>query len=270
MRDVEQLSTLTGRIQCEHPNKLINSFSGIIELNYYNSSSNNTTSTTTEPIQPNNILLRGCILRNTDWIIGLVINTGHDTKIMMGNTITQSKRSNLEAKTSKEIGKIIFFLILLCFFGSLAQSLWNSTNKIEKIWYLQWDKSINPVSFWFIDFFYFFLLHATFIPVSLYVSMSVIRYFQAYFMENDLDMYYNVTDTSALVRTLTLNEELGQISHIFSDKTGTLTCNIMEYRKSSINGISYGVGITEIGKAAWKLLGSIFNKDVLDIFIYSS
>ena len=177
---------------------------------------------------------------------------------MMGNTITKSKRSNLEAKTSKEIGKIIIFLILLCFFGSLAQSLWNSTNKIEKIWYLQWDKSINPISFWFIDFFYFFLLHATFIPVSLYVSMSVIRYFQAYFMENDLDMYYNITNTSALVRTLTLNEELGQISHIFSDKTGTLTCNIMEYRKSSINGISYGVGITEIGKAAWKLLGKLY------------
>jgi magnesium-transporting ATPase (P-type) len=80
--------------------------------------------------------------------------------------------------------------------------------------------------------------------------MSVIRFFQSYFMNLDLDMYYPDTDTPARVRTMTLNEELGQISHIFSDKTGTLTCNIMDFRKCSINGICYGKGTTEIGKAA--------------------
>eukprot|EP01035_Chromulina_nebulosa_P026323 gene26323-34439_t len=68
-------------------------------------------------------------------------------------------------------------------------------------------------------------------------------------------MYYSPTDTPALVRTMTLNEELGQISHIFSDKTGTLTCNIMDFRKATINGVCYGEGITEIGRAAWKLQG---------------
>ena len=61
-------------------------------------------------------------------------------------------------------------------------------------------------------------------------------------MTYDLDMYYEKTDTPALVRTMTLNEELGQISHIFSDKTGTLTCNVMDFRKASINGVSYGEG----------------------------
>ena len=124
MSGVEQLSGLSGRVQCEHPNKLINSFSGIIEINH-TSATPNTTTIIREPIQPSNMLLRGCVLRNTDWIIGLVINTGHDTKIMMGNTTTKSKRSNLEAKTSEEIGKIIIFLILICFFGALAESLWN-------------------------------------------------------------------------------------------------------------------------------------------------
>jgi len=47
-----------------------------------------------------------------------------------------------------------------------------------------------------------------------------------------------------------LNEELGQISHIFSDKTGTLTCNIMDFRKCSVNGVSYGMGVTEIAKVS--------------------
>jgi magnesium-transporting ATPase (P-type) len=94
--------------------------------------------------------------------------------------------------------------------------------------------------------------------------MSVIRYFQSYFMNNDLDMYYMPSDTPSIVRTMTLNEELGQISHIFSDKTGTLTSNIMDFRKMSINGVSYGMGITEIGKAACKLRGEIISPEVLE------
>jgi phospholipid-transporting ATPase len=64
------------------------------------------------------------------------------------------------------------------------------------------------------------LLHASFIPVSLYVSMSLVRYYQSVFMDWDLEMYYEPVDTPAKVRTMTLNEELGQISHIFTDKTG--------------------------------------------------
>ncbi len=235
----------------EHPNKLIESFSGVVTLGTHR-----------EPIQGGNVLLRGCVLRNTDWIIGLVINTGHDTKIMMSSATTKSKRSSLETACSTEIRKIILLLGIVCFTGATGQVIWNNQNDVANIWYLNWQP--NAVSFWFVDFFYFFLLHATFIPVSLYVSMSVIRFFQAYFMNNDLAMYYAPTDTPALVRTLTLNEELGQVSHIFSDKTGTLTCNIMDFRKASIHGVSYGLGITEIGKAAWKLLGKPISPEILE------
>ena len=106
-----------------------------------------------------------------------------------------------------------------------------------------------------ISFFYFFLLHASCIPVSLYVSMSISRVGQMYFMNNDLDMYYPRIDAPANVRTMNLNEDLGKVTHIFSDKTGTLTSNIMNFRKMSINGVAYGKGITEIGKASWKLKG---------------
>lgn len=53
-------------------------------------------------------------------------------------------------------------------------------------------------------------------------------------------MYYEKTKTSAKARTTTLNEELGQIQYVFSDKTGTLTQNIMTFNKCSINGRSYG------------------------------
>lgn len=252
IRSPEAMISLNGRIESEHPNKFVDSFAGIVDFG----------SVGRQAIQPSNILLRGCVLRNTDWVIGLVINTGHDTKIMMSNTETKGKTSALESNASTEIQRIVLLLMAVCFAGATGQAIWDNENNMDKIWYLNWDP--NPVSYWFIKYFYYFLLHATFIPVSLYVSMAISRSFQSYFINNDLDMYYERLDAPALVRTMTLNEELGQISHVFSDKTGTLTCNIMDFRKASINGVSYGVGITEIGKAAWKLQGKPIPASVLD------
>ena len=251
MRDTTALYNLRGDLEMEHPNKLIDSFNGVIDI----------VSHGREAIQPTNILLRGCVLRNTDWIYGLVINTGHDTKIMMSSTETPSKTSNLGVMASNEIKKIIILLCFVCLVGTTGESIWMGIVHIKDLWYLKWNPDVG--SEWITHFFYFLLLHATFIPVSLYVSMSITRFFQSYFMVNDLDMYYAKTDTPAIVRTMTLNEELGQISHIFSDKTGTLTCNIMDFRKCSINGVSYGMGITEIGKASWKLQGKDIPADVL-------
>ena len=59
-------------------------------------------------------------------------------------------------------------------------------------------------------------------------------------------MYYGPKDAPARARTTTLNEELGQIEYIFSDKTGTLTQNIMTFNKASINGRVYGELLDEI------------------------
>ena len=105
-----------------------------------------------------------------------------------------------------------------------------------------YNYQLSFIGQWIIQFFVVFLLHASMIPVALYVSMAFVRFLQSSFINNDLSMYYEKLDIPANVRTMTLNEELGQISHVFSDKTGTLTCNVMNYRKSSINGIIYGQG----------------------------
>ncbi|CDQ86001.1 unnamed protein product [Oncorhynchus mykiss] len=56
----------------------------------------------------------------------------------------------------------------------------------------------------------------------------------------DIDMHYEPTDTSAMARTSNLNEELGQVKYIFSDKTGTLTCNVMQFKKCTVAGVAYG------------------------------
>ena len=53
-------------------------------------------------------------------------------------------------------------------------------------------------------------------------------------------MYDKENDFHAIARTSNLNEELGQVKYIFSDKTGTLTKNLMQLKRCSISGILYG------------------------------
>lgn len=252
--DEAKLRAMKGQIKMEHPNNVIDNFEGRIDMGKFG----------VEVAQPMNVALRGCVLRNTEWIIGIVVNTGHDTKVMMSSRETEPKTSVLDKLVSTQIGRIIMLLMLFCFMGAIGSTAWRTENQAQNIWYLAGTMTDSPGAGFFLMFFYYFLLHATFIPVSLYVSMTMSRFLQSYFMNNDMSMYYPRIDAPAKVRTMQLNEELGQISHIFSDKTGTLTCNIMDFRKCSVNGIVYGQGITEIGKASWALQGKPIPEHVLE------
>ena len=80
----------------------------------------------------------------------------------------------------------------------------------------------------------------------------------------DLDMYYEESDTPAMARTSNLNEELGMVKYVFSDKTGTLTRNIMEFKKCSIAGIMYTIDdpnlveVRGLGKKKKKIFPTLF------------
>jgi phospholipid-transporting ATPase len=251
----KQLNAFRGRITMETPNSLIDHFSGVLE-------GTNEIGNTRLPIFPNNIILRGCVLRSTEWMIGLVVNTGHDVKIMQSKIEIKVKTSTLEVDATKQLIGVIGLLLFLCLAIACAQAGFNSYWNIQDIWYLDWQLTVGQI--FIIKFFYTLLLHASFVPVALYVSMALVRYGQSYFMTSDRQMYYREKDIPMIVKSMNLNEELGQITHIFSDKTGTLTSNTMNFRKASINGISYGKGITEIGKSAWKLQNKPIPSEMLE------
>ncbi|KDO29142.1 hypothetical protein SPRG_05385 [Saprolegnia parasitica CBS 223.65] len=230
--DPSALLRLRGYVHCEHPNAAINSFQGVLALQRDDKSE------TKEAIPYKSVLLRGCTLRNTEWIVGLVLNTGKDTKIMRNNSATPSKMSSMDVAINRYIIVLVLILLLCCAIGATGSVFWDHAN--YRVWYIGGLAPIAPDAF---------------VPISLYVSMSMVKYIQAIFIQWDIHMYYAETDTPALVRTMSLNEELGQVSYIFSDKTGTLTCNMMEFRKCSVGGTSYGRGTTEIGLAALRRAG---------------
>jgi phospholipid-translocating P-type ATPase (flippase) len=207
------------------------------------------------PVLLKSVALRGCTLRQTSWVIGIAVQTGVETKIM--KSVPESTHKNSEI--SKSINTHILYLVLLlvgCIIISTIDSfMFNYSGDGENSYYLHLqyfsgNSTTDKVKYFVTEFFLYFLLMYNMIPVSLYVSMTTVKAIQARFIEWDNKIYHADTDTPTKVRNMNLNEELGRVTHIFSDKTGTLTCNVMEFRKCVINGKSYGRGTTEIGLAA--------------------
>lgn len=222
----EDLAKLPGTIECEPPNKHLYEFVGNLKLH----------GRQTYPLGPDQILLRGAKLRNTHWIFGIVIYTGHETKLMMNSTSAPLKRSTIDKLTNTQTLLLFVLLIIICLISSIASELWLSTH-LKPDWYLGLNE-LTASNFGY-NFLTFIILFNNLIPISLQVTLEVVRFIQAIFINMDIDMYHELTDTPAMARTSNLNEELGQVKYVFSDKTGTLTRNVMEFKMCSIAGIKY-------------------------------
>ncbi|NXT64577.1 AT8B2 ATPase, partial [Chaetops frenatus] len=254
--DTRQLARFDGEVICEPPNNKLDKFGGTLywKENKY-------------PLSNQNMLLRGCVLRNTEWCFGLVIfagglrqqlllcctegrerhplipsrSPGPDTKLMQNSGRTKFKRTSIDRLMNTLVLWIFGFLVCMGVILAIGNAIWEHEVGVCFQIYLPWDEGVHSAFFsGFLSFWSYIIILNTVVPISLYVSVEVIRLGHSYFINWDKKMYCAKRQTPAEARTTTLNEELGQVEYIFSDKTGTLTQNIMVFSKCSVNGHSYG------------------------------
>lgn len=235
------LSRLSGQIRSEQPNSSLYTYEATLTMQAGGGEKE-------LPLAPDQLLLRGATLRNTPWIHGVVVFTGHETKLMRNATATPIKRTAVERMVNVQILMLVSILVALSVISSVGDLIIRQTQS-KKLSYLDYG-SVNAVKQFVLDIFTYWVLYSNLVPISLFVTIEIVKYFQAFLINSDLDIYYDKTDTPATCRTSSLVEELGQIEYIFSDKTGTLTCNIMEFKQCSIAGIQYGDDVPEDRRAA--------------------
>jgi phospholipid-transporting ATPase len=226
----EALDSLAAKAKCQGPNSMIYEFSGLLYIRDL-------------PIVLGyqQFLLRGSGLRNTDWVVGLAVYTGHETKIMLNSPQSRSKFSRVEQQMNKQIIYLFLLQIAFCLLAGILyiSEFWATESATDQ--YLDMNKSYDDMAFLFIVVFLSWaLIFTNFVPISLIVTLEMVKFFQAFFISWDLELYWAGTDTPASVQSSNLNEELGQINYVFSDKTGTLTQNVMDFRKLTVKGVTYG------------------------------
>ena len=247
-------------IHCQPPNEYIYEFSGkFIPPDNDNSEIF---------LDIDNFILRGCSLKQTSFIYAIVIYVGHDTKIMRNSCSAKEKVSKIEHIMNNQIIIVFVVQFVIAAVSSIIGNIQllfhkrelgyifpllknnndyytNNINNLQKYSTTenninQVDLKISPVNFIITTGTWIILIN-NIVPISLLMTLEMVKYLQGTFISWDFHMYDLVNHQKPKVQTSTLNEELGQVKFIFSDKTGTLTKNYMEYKAMSINGKIYGV-----------------------------
>jgi len=251
-------STYVSTLTSETPNPSVNTYSGKLTLPPVEQGE----PSIDIPLNAENILLRGAILRNTEWAIGLAVFTGTDTKLVQNSFETPSKFSQLDKLMNKTVFAILFVMITcICALAGLAVT--TNDAEFDKLWYLGWNKNETqswpylpdtlggepveidwvPESENFVQLFFLYVtLLSNFVPLSLYVTIEICVFCLMWLLNQDIDMYHEGTDTPALARS-TIVTDLGQVQYVFSDKTGTLTQNVMRFKRCSVDGMVFGAPV---------------------------
>ncbi|XP_023608241.1 probable phospholipid-transporting ATPase IH, partial [Myotis lucifugus] len=232
----EEIDGLHATIECEQPQPDLYRFVG--RINIYNDQND----PVVRPLGSENVLLRGAKLKNTEKIFGVAIYTGMETKMALNYQSKSQKRSAVEK--SMNVFLIVYLCILIskALINTVLKYVWQSEPSRDEPWYNQKTEAERQRNLFlraFTDFLAFMVLFNYIIPVSMYVTVEMQKFLGSYFITWDEEMFDEDMGEGPLVNTSDLNEELGQVEYIFTDKTGTLTENNMEFKECCIEGHVY-------------------------------
>ncbi|KAI1212274.1 phospholipid-translocating P-type ATPase [Annulohypoxylon truncatum] len=239
-----ELSRLGGRVRSEQPNSSLYTYEATLTMQAGGGEKE-------LPLNPEQLLLRGATLRNTPWVHGIVVFTGHETKLMRNATAAPIKRTKVERQLNMLVLALVGMLLVLSVVSTVGELVFRSVRS-DSISYLELGSLSDAgdvVNAIFKDLVTYWVLFSSLVPISLFVTVEMVKYWHGILINDDLDIYYDKTDTPANCRTSSLVEELGMVGYVFSDKTGTLTCNMMEFKQCTISGIQYADEVPEDRRA---------------------
>jgi phospholipid-transporting ATPase len=229
--DNEKLENLRGKIVVNKPNTNIHSLDGKIEWD-----------DKSLILSAKQLVMRGAFLRNTEYIIGVAVYTGPDTKIMLNSAQSRFKVTLMEENMNQLIVLLLVLQFALIVCSIVGYVLWNNLyyDNYRSLFTFKLSRFVESL----LMFFSYFLIYNTLLPISLMVTIDIAKLCQTYFIGEDFEMYNKEKDKGCKVMSKSINEELGQIEYVFTDKTGTLTCNVMVLKYLVIGEQQYSGTLT--------------------------
>ena len=233
---------ISGECIADEPNPELYQLNGRMNVNFGTEATNNNIISENVPLDAKQLLLKGAKLKNTGWIIGIVVYAGHNCKIMKNAKDAVTKFSTLEYMMNKGLYFIFALQFVFCVLAAILRGVFYNSNNLEPVdrnpkgfGYTKYRYAIES----FLNYFTYLLLLNTMIPISLIITLEIAKMIQGCFMRCDELSYSKVRKKWLCPNSVSLNEECGIVDYIFSDKTGTLTCNKMVFKYCVIGDVCY-------------------------------